>query len=158
MLNSLPIDELGNWFLKGWMGMLTLHLCLTFFTGGTAIAGHISPIYESEVSVIKFHTGINSPIGFPWWSLPSNEKNLQKLGFSMVKWQSEKIRKEQLFNNFHLLHVLHAIPFLEDQRVSYFSFISLTFHLLSFSLFNTILYYSSQVINSYNCTCILWTS
>ena len=55
----------------------------------------------------------------------------------MVKCQSEKIREEQLFNNFHLLHVLHAIPFLEDQRVSYFSFISLTFHLLSFLLFNT---------------------
>ena len=50
-LNSLPIDELGNWFLKSWMGMLTLHLCLTSFTGGTAIGGHISPIYESEVSV-----------------------------------------------------------------------------------------------------------
>ena len=33
----------------------------------------------------------------------------------MVKWQSEKIRKEQLFNNFHFL--LHAIPLLEDQRV-----------------------------------------
>ena len=111
----MPIDELGNWFLKGWMGMLTLHLCLTSFTGGTAIGGHISPIYESEVSVIEFHTGINSPIAFAWWSLPSNEKNLQKLGFSMVKWQSEKIRKEQLFNNFHFL--LHAIPLLEDQRV-----------------------------------------
>ena len=44
--------------------MLTLHLCLTSFTGGTAIGGHISPIYESEVSVIEGHTGINSPIGF----------------------------------------------------------------------------------------------
>ena len=96
----------------------------------------INPIYESEVSVIEGHTGINSPIGFAWWSLPSNEKNLQKLGFSMVKWQSEKICKEQLFNNFHFL--LHAIPLLEDQRVSYFSFMSLTFHLLSFLLCNTI--------------------
>ena len=96
----------------------------------------INPIYESEVSVIEGHTGINSPIGFAWWSLPSNEKNLQKLGFSMVKWQSEKIRKEQLFNNFHFL--LHAIPLLEDQRVSYFSFMSLTFHLLSFLLCSTI--------------------
>ena len=96
----------------------------------------ISPIYESEVSVIEGHTGINSKIGFAWWSLPSNEKNLQKLGFSMVKWQSEKIRKEQLFNNFHFL--LHAISLLEDQRVSYFSFMSLTFHLLSFLLCNTI--------------------
>ena len=38
--------------------MLTLHLCLTSFTGGTAIGGHISPIYESEVSVIEGHTGI----------------------------------------------------------------------------------------------------
>ena len=44
--------------------MLTLHLCLTSFTGGTAIGGHISLIYESEVSVIEGHTGINSPIGF----------------------------------------------------------------------------------------------
>ena len=96
----------------------------------------INPIYESEVSVIEGHTGINSPIGFAWWSLPSNEKNLQKLGFSMVKWQSEKVCKEQLFNNFHFL--LHAIPLLEDQRVSYFSFMSLTFHLLSFLLCNTI--------------------
>ena len=96
----------------------------------------INPIYESEVSVIEGHTGINSPIGFAWWSLPSNEKNLQKLGFSMVKWQSEKICKDQLFNNFHFL--LHAIPLLEDQRVSYFSFMSLTFHLLSFLLCNTI--------------------
>ena len=134
-LNSLLIDELGNWFLKGWMRMLTLHLCLTSFTGGTAIGGHISLVYESEVSVIEGHTGINSPIGFAWWSLPSNEKNLQKLGFSMVKWQSEKICKDQLFNNFHFL--LHAIPLLEDQRVSYFSFMSLTFHLLSFLLCNT---------------------
>ena len=96
----------------------------------------INPIYESEVSVIEGHTGINSPIGFAWWSLPSNEKNLQKLGFSMVKWQSEKICKDQLFNNFHFL--LHAIPLLEDQRVSYFSFMSLTFHLLSFLLCSTI--------------------
>ena len=96
----------------------------------------INPIYESEVSVIEGHTGINSPIGFAWWSLPSNEKNLQKVGFSMVKWQSEKICKEQLFNNFHFL--LHAIPLLEDQRLSYFSFMSLTFHLLSFLLCNTI--------------------
>ena len=70
------------------MRMLTLHLCLTSFTGGTAIGGHISPIYESEISIIEGHTGVNFPIGFAWWSLPSNEKKkLQKLGFSMVKWQ-----------------------------------------------------------------------
>ena len=136
-LNSLSIDELGNWFLKGWMGMLTLYLCLTYRWNSYWRTYQCSRIYESEVSVIEGHTGINSPIGFAWWSLPSNEKNLQKLGFSTVKWQSEKIHKEQLFNNFHLLHVLHAIPFLEHQRVSYFSFISLTFHLLSFLLFNT---------------------
>ena len=43
--------------------MLTLHLCLTSFTGGTAIGGHISPIYESEVSVIE-DIKFNSPKGF----------------------------------------------------------------------------------------------
>ena len=66
-LNSLLMDELGNWCLEGWMGMLTLHLCLTYFTDGTALGGHISPIYESEVSVVK-DIKVNSPKGFAWWS------------------------------------------------------------------------------------------
>ena len=75
--------SLGTGSLK--VGWECLHSIFVSLTGGAAIGGHISRIYESEVSVIEGHTGINSPIGFAWWSLPSNEKNLQNLGFSMVK-------------------------------------------------------------------------